>query len=67
MPTLDQEKAKTDMAFLLSEHRLGLAEFHAATSCTAKNGDVARRFFEDVYRFAFENGEEPDIAKYWNR
>ncbi|WP_281859418.1 hypothetical protein [Litoreibacter halocynthiae] len=67
MPALDQEKANTDMAFLLSEHRLGLAEFHTATSCTAKDGVFARRFFEDVYRFAFENGEEPDISKYWNR
>jgi len=67
MPTLDQEKAKADMAFLLSEHRLGRAEFHTATSCIAKDDVFARRFFEDVYRFAFETGEEPDIASYWNR
>jgi hypothetical protein len=55
------------MAFLLSEHRLGLAEFYTETSCTAKGDVVARRYFEDVYRFAFENSEEPNIAENWNR
>ena len=51
----------------ISECNLGLDQFYDATMCNAKDEASARRFFEDVYKYAFEGGEEPDVTNYWNR
>ncbi|WP_298362589.1 hypothetical protein [uncultured Litoreibacter sp.] len=67
MPVVDQEQAKQDLMFLLKEDRLGSSEFYAATSCSARNEVAARAFFEDVFKYAFEGGEEPSISEYRNR
>jgi hypothetical protein len=51
----------------LKRNSLGCEEFYSATSCIARNEKLAQKFFKDVYAYAFENGEEPDIENYWNR
>ena len=51
----------------LAEGNLGLNQFYEATACKAKDEDSARKFFEDIYKYAFEGGDEPDVTNYWNR
>ncbi|WP_226553570.1 hypothetical protein [Celeribacter naphthalenivorans] len=41
--------------------------FLFTTACKARDEQSARRFFEDVYKYAFEGGEEPDVTDYWDR
>jgi len=52
------------MIQLLKEKRLGLDEFRRVTACVAANERAAHKFFEDVYKYAFEDGEEPDLEDY---
>ncbi|TNE66313.1 MAG: hypothetical protein EP336_10600 [Rhodobacteraceae bacterium] len=51
----------------LQRKLFGLDEFLRATACDARDEQSARRFFEDVYKYAFEGGEEPDVTDYWDR
>ena len=46
---------------------LGEKDFYDSTACSARNEESARQFFKDVYAYAFEGGEEPDVRDYWNR
>ena len=59
--------SRQNMSHLISTRQLGVAEFKRATACTARDEISAQRFFEDVYNYAFEGGEEPDLTNYWNR
>lgn len=58
------EKSKADFQFLLKNNRLGMRDFYRATACYAKDEETASRFFRDVYKYAFEAGEEPDLYDY---
>lgn len=49
---------------LLRSNELRAQDFRRATACDAKDEGAARRFFEDVYKYAFEGGEEPDVEDY---
>ncbi len=63
----DVNQLQNNMKYLLNKDALGSKDFYRATSCTARNEITARQFFNDVYAYAFENGEEPDFEDYWNR
>ena len=52
---------------LLEHGSLSKESFLRFTACDAKDEASAKRFFEDVYNYAFEGGEEPDLTNYWNR
>jgi hypothetical protein len=58
---------RASMELLLEKNVLGVTEFKKATACEPRDHNAARSFFEQVYRFAFEDGDEPDLAEYWNR
>ena len=60
-------KLKEEMGTLLKNDHLGAEEFRRTTACMAKSDASAKQFFKDVYDYAFENGEEPEIADYRNR
>ena len=63
----DKEALRQEFELRLKENLLGAAEFRRFTACSARNEETARQFFKDVYAYAFEDGEEPDVADYWNR
>ena len=67
MPNTLQEKSKSDLRYLLDSNMLYADDFYEATACKAKDEASARKFFEDVYKYAFEGGEEPDVTDYWDR
>lgn len=58
---------RESMEILISEDMLGMQEFKKTTACEAKSEDAARAFFREVYRFAFENGSEPDLTEHRRR
>ncbi len=58
---------KKELILFLKESETFSHAFYEATACTARDEKSARRFFEDVYKYAFEDGEEPDITDYWDR
>lgn len=62
-----QEKLKREFQTRLRDKSFTEADFNDATMCTARDADAARHFFEKVYTFAFEDGDEPDVAEYWKR
>ncbi|WP_157779748.1 hypothetical protein [Celeribacter ethanolicus] len=62
-----REELKAEYERRLKYNLLGMDDFRWATACVAKDEKSARRFFEDVYKYAFESGEEPDVTDYWNR
>ena len=64
MPELDRNKARSDMLELLKEGGLSAADFYSATACSARNEETAQKFFRDVFAYAFEGGEEPDVSDY---
>ncbi|KZB51063.1 hypothetical protein [Thalassospira xiamenensis] len=51
----------------LNNDWLGEKDFYDATACTARDERAARQFFRDVYAYAFEGGEEPEVPDYWSR
>lgn len=63
----DREAVRMEFRKRLELGLLGARDFRRATACTARNEDSARRFFEKVYAYAFEDGEEPDVSDYWDR
>ncbi|WP_226553568.1 hypothetical protein [Celeribacter naphthalenivorans] len=60
-------RLKERYKYNLQHKLLGVTDFRRATACTARDEQSARRFFEDVYKYAFEGGEEPDVTDYWDR
>ncbi len=66
-PTADKEALRQEFELRLKDNLLGAAEFRRFTACRARDEETARRFFKDVYAYAFEGGEEPDVRDYWNR
>lgn len=64
-----QDKASLRLEYErhMNSGELNAAQFRRATACTAKDEVHAREFFSAVCKYAFENGEEPDIMDYWNR
>ncbi|OKH89534.1 hypothetical protein [Thalassospira sp. TSL5-1] len=63
----DKEALRQEFELQLKENRLAADEFRRFTACSACNEETARQFFKDVYAYAFEGGEEPDVRDYWNR
>ena len=63
----DKEALRQEFELRLKENLLGAAEFRRFTACNARDEKTARQFFKDVYAYAFEGGEEPDVRDYWNR
>ena len=61
------EETKNEMIFILRNDEFDKNDFYYATACEARNKESARQFFKDVYAYAFEGGEEPDVRDYWNR
>ncbi|WP_143181948.1 hypothetical protein [Thalassospira sp. TSL5-1] len=66
-PASRREAVRQEFELQLKEHRLGATEFRRFTACSARDEKTARQFFKDVYAYAFEGGEEPDVRDYWNR
>ncbi|WP_147391968.1 hypothetical protein [Paracoccus onubensis] len=60
----DREKLRQEFETCLRSGILGMERFYSSTSCYAKDETTARRFFNDVYRYAFEGGEEPYVPDY---
>jgi hypothetical protein len=58
------DQLQNNMNYLLSKEELGATEFYRATSCSPRNEYAAKQFFKNVYAYAFDNGEEPDIDDY---
>ena len=61
------EALKREYMIALRNQKLGKEQFYRATSCKARDEQSAHRFFEDVYKYAFEGGKEPDVTDYWDR
>ena len=64
LPEAGRLAVQEEFARCLQEGRLGMERFRRATACSAKDESTARRFFHDVYRYAFEGGEEPYVPDY---
>ncbi len=60
----DREELRQEFENFLRSDTWGVERFYRFTSCDAKDEATARRFFNDVYRYAFEGGEEPDVEDY---
>lgn len=43
---------------------LGMEQFRRSTACDAKDKATAQRFFNDVYQYALEGSEDPDVEDY---
>ena len=65
-PTLRKEAVRQEFELRLKENLLGAAEFRRFTACSTHE-EKARQFFKDVYAYAFEGGEEPDVEDYFGR
>ncbi|WP_143181947.1 hypothetical protein [Thalassospira sp. TSL5-1] len=65
-PASRKEAIRQEFELKLKENRLGAAEFYSATACSTHE-EEARQFFRDVYAYAFEGGEEPDVGDYLSR
>ena len=55
---------REEFATRLQLHTLGMKQFRRSTACEAKDEATAQRFFHDVFRYAFEEGEEPYMPDY---
>ncbi|WP_143181946.1 hypothetical protein [Thalassospira sp. TSL5-1] len=64
LPASEKEALRQEFKLRLKENLLGAAEFRRFTACSARDEKTARQFFRDVYAYAFEDGEEPDVADY---
>ncbi|TNE66315.1 MAG: hypothetical protein EP336_10610 [Rhodobacteraceae bacterium] len=67
LPRESYENVKAEYARRLKHQLFGTDDFYDATACDARDKQSARQFFEDVYKYAFEGGEEPDVTDYWDR
>lgn len=67
LPTEKRKLLQREYRICLDQGRLGAAEFRRFTACTARDELSARSFFDAVYRYAFEDGDEPEVADYWDR
>ncbi|WP_298362586.1 hypothetical protein [uncultured Litoreibacter sp.] len=63
----DQAALREEYLDHLENDRLNEEAFNLATSCTARSREMAQIFFEKVFKYAFEEGEEPEVTQYWNR
>ena len=63
----DRKNLQNEYSAHIDNGDLDASQFYRATACDAKDEASARKFFEDVYKYAFEGGEEPDVTNYWNR
>jgi len=64
LPKADRLAVRAEFARCLREDKLGMERFRRSTACSAKDESTARRFFNDVYRYVFEGGEEPYVPDY---
>ncbi len=64
---INRETVKLEFKAAMEKDLLTEEAFERATMCTARNKDAARAFFASLYRYAFEDGAEPDLADYWDR
>ncbi|QDC10932.1 hypothetical protein FHY55_17560 [Oceanicola sp. D3] len=62
---LNRQELKNEFKNALDKDLLTEREFYDATACDPASKDSARAFFESVYRYAFEGGEETDLTDYW--
>ncbi|QDC10936.1 hypothetical protein FHY55_17580 [Oceanicola sp. D3] len=62
---LDRQALQQEFKTALEKDLLTERDFYKATSCSPASKDSARAFFESVYRYAFEGGEETDLSDYW--
>ena len=60
----EREALREEFETCLRLDALGMERFRRSTACNAKDEATARRFFNDVYRYAFEGGEEPYVPDY---
>lgn len=63
-PAAERQALREEFEACLRADALGAERFYRSTSCYAKDEATARRFFNDVYRYAFEGGEEPYVPDY---
>ena len=64
LPAADRRVLREEFATCLQLGALGKEQFRRSTACNAKDEATALRFFNDVYRYAFEEGEEPYVPDY---
>jgi len=62
----EREEVRQEYKRRIKERFYGMNDFYDATSCLARDEKSARKFFEDVYKYAFEGGEEPEVGDYWD-
>ncbi|QDC10929.1 hypothetical protein FHY55_17545 [Oceanicola sp. D3] len=62
---LDRQAHQQEFKSALDKDVLTERDFYNATKCDPASKDSARAFFESVYRYAFEGGEETDLTDYW--
>ena len=60
----EREALREEFETCLRLDALGMERFRRSTACNAKDEATARRVFNDVYRYAFEGGEEPYVPDY---
>ena len=60
----EREALREEFETCLRLDALGMERFRRSTACNAKDEATARRFFNDVYRYAFEGGEDPYVPDY---
>ncbi|WP_281859420.1 hypothetical protein [Litoreibacter halocynthiae] len=59
LPAIEQDALRKEYLEHLKAGRLSSAVFSRATACTARNSEIARVFFKDVFNYAFEGGKNP--------
>ncbi|QDC10926.1 hypothetical protein FHY55_17530 [Oceanicola sp. D3] len=62
---LDRQALQQEFKTALEKDLLTERDFYKTTSCDPASKESARAFFESVYRYAFEGGEETDLTDYW--
>ena len=63
-PASRREALRQEFELRLKKNLLGADEFRRFTACSTHE-EKARKFFRDVYAYAFEGGEEPDVEDYF--
>lgn len=64
LPAAERQALREEFESCLRLDALGMERFRRSTACNAKDEATARRFFNDVYLYALEGGDEPYVPDY---
>lgn len=53
-----------EMLKIIENKTVTIGDIYQSTAFSPKSTALAQQFFEDIYKYAFKGGEEPDIDEY---